>query len=142
MKAEMAPVRASTTEAFGVNVFVPGEPTAQAAESNSYVESLAGEAAALGVTLGDPSWDDDGWAAKITALLNDSPPVVSFTFGCPPAELVSAFHETGTLVVVTVTAAHEALMARCRRGGLLVRAGHRGRSASWHVRQRRQRDRR
>ena len=35
------------------------------------------------------SWDDDGFDGKVAALLADPPPVTSFTFGCPPAEVIS-----------------------------------------------------
>lgn len=54
-----------------------------------YLEELAVEAEAVGAVPGAPSWDDDGWEAKLAGLLADPPPAVSFTFGCPPlAELV------------------------------------------------------
>src|SRR5947208_14720358 len=77
MAAEMTAVRAATAEPIGVNVFVPGEPYRD-------VAILAGYLDTLGPGLGDASWDDDGWAGKIAALLADPPAVTSFTFGCPP----------------------------------------------------------
>ena len=44
---------------------------------------------------GEPRWDDDGWADKIGLLLGDPPPVVSFTFGCPPPEVIAEFRRRG-----------------------------------------------
>lgn len=110
MRAAIEAVRAGTGGAFGVNVFVPGSPAA-GPEVAAYVTSLAPDAARLGVSLGEPVWDDDHWPGKISALLADPVPVVSFTFGCPPAGTLAAFRERGTVTVVTVTSAEEAAVA-------------------------------
>jgi nitronate monooxygenase len=69
MAAEIAAVRAATTEPFGVNVFVPGAPYADAAELDRYLDSLSADGIA-----GDPTWDDDHFDAKVAALLADPPP--------------------------------------------------------------------
>ncbi len=106
MAGEIAAVRAATAEPFGVNVFVPGAPYADAAKLRGYLDSLGAD----GIT-GDPSWDDDHFGAKVAALLAGPPAVVSFTFGCPSAEVVTALQGSGTVVVVTVTSAAEAAAA-------------------------------
>ncbi|HTX28240.1 MAG TPA: nitronate monooxygenase [Streptosporangiaceae bacterium] len=106
MATEIAAVRASTTEPFGVNVFVPGAPYPDAVQLSRYLDSLSADG-----TVGDPSWDDDHFEGKIAALLAAPPPVVSFTFGCPSAELVTALQGSGAIVVVTVTSAREAAAA-------------------------------
>jgi nitronate monooxygenase len=111
MRTEMDAVRAATREPFGVNVFVPGAPTTDPMALAAYVESLAPDAAALGATLGDAQWEDDHWGAKIEALLDDPPAIVSFTFGCPGAELVAALQAVGCHVWITVTQAREAALA-------------------------------
>lgn len=111
VRAEMEAVRNSTSEAFGVNVFVPGTPTVKPAETIGYLGSLAHETETLAVTLGDASWDDDDWSAKLDVLLADPPPIVSFTFGCPPREIVAAFRDAGSVVAITVTHPQEALLA-------------------------------
>ncbi len=111
MRAEIDAVRSATTEAFGVNLFVPGQPTTQPTETSTYLASLEGDATQLAAALGDPRWDDDGWDAKIDALLASPPPLVSFTFGCPQVPIVEAFHDAGALVAVTVTDLEEARMA-------------------------------
>jgi len=74
-------------------------------------ETIALDAARLGVELGDPTWDDDQFEAKTAALLADPPPVVSFTFGCPERDLIEAFRKRGAAVVVTVTTPDEAVIA-------------------------------
>src|ERR1700689_940915 len=50
MAAEIAAVRAGTPGRFGVNVFGPGVPTADAAAIDGYVSSLAPHAEAVGAT--------------------------------------------------------------------------------------------
>lgn len=109
--AEIEAVRRATAEAFGVNVFVPGDPTAYPTQTIEYVRSLSGDAERLGVALGHPEWDDDDWVAKIDALLAKPPPLISFTFGCPPPEIVAAFKDGGSVVSVTITDPQEALLA-------------------------------
>jgi nitronate monooxygenase len=106
MTAEIAAVRAATGEPFGVNVFVPGAPYADPAELRRYLDSLSADG-----TTGEASWDDDHFDAKIPALLADPPPVVSFTFGCPSPEVVTALQHEGATVIITVTSPAEAVAA-------------------------------
>ncbi len=111
MTAEAEAVRALTSEPFGINIFVPGAPAADPGRTARYVGSLAGDAGAVGAVLGEPVWDDDDWDAKISALLAAPPAMVSFTFGCPPREVVAALREAGAVVAVTVTHPDEARRA-------------------------------
>ena len=104
MTAEIEAVRAAGAQAFGVNVFVPGVPCSEAEDLAQYLK-------AIGAATRDGTWDDDDFVGKVTALLNDPPPVVSFTFGCPETALVSALRDAGSAVVVTVTTPGEALIA-------------------------------
>ena len=106
MMAEIAAVRAATSEPFGVNVFVPGTPYEDRAALDQYLGSLR-----TAGPLGDGTWDDDGFEGKVAALLADPPAVVSFTFGCPPAEVIRALQDAGSLVMVTVTSPGEATLA-------------------------------
>jgi nitronate monooxygenase len=106
--AEIATVRAGTTEPFGVNVFVPGTPYSDAGALAKYLGSLSTPEA---VTLGEATWDDDGFEGKVAALLADPPPAVSFTFGCPAAEMIGALQDAGSVVTVTVTSPGEAAIA-------------------------------
>ncbi len=131
VRQDMAAVRALTGEAFGVNLFVPGPPAGRPEDVRRYVASLAADAEALGAAPGDPSWDDDGWQDKVNALLADPPAVVSFTFGCPSREIVSAFQRAGSLVCVTVTSVAEARVAAAAGADCLCvqgadAGGHRG----------------
>jgi len=131
MLAEINAVRAAGGPAFGVNVFVPGEPARDPDSVSAYVASLRDDARLLGVAPGEPSWDDDHWADKITMLMACRPAVASFTFGCPPAGVVRGLQEGGTLVAVTVTDAREAASAAAAGADVLCVQGpeagaHRG----------------
>jgi len=119
MAAEIAAVRAVTAEPFGVNVFVPGTPYADPAALDRYLGSLR----AAG-PLGDGTWDDDGFDGKVAALLADPPAMVSFTFGCPDAEVVMALQDAGSLVAVTVTSPGEAAIAAAAGADALCVQGY------------------
>jgi nitronate monooxygenase len=126
MTAEITAVRAATAEPFGVNLFVPGPPCPDAAALAGYLGSLSDDG-----PLAEAAWDDDGFEGKVTALLADPPPVTSFTFGCPAAEVIGALQAAGSVVVVTVTSPDEAAIAAAAGADALcvqgVEAGaHRG----------------
>jgi nitronate monooxygenase len=119
----IADTRGLTARPFGVNLFVPGPATPRAA----YADYLT----ALGPDAGEPRADDDGWEAKLALLERDPVPVVSFTFGCPPAEAVGRIRAAGSEAWVTVTSPDEAREAAAAGAGVLVvqggeAGGHRG----------------
>ncbi|AGM04616.1 nitronate monooxygenase [Amycolatopsis keratiniphila] len=96
-----------TGEPFGVNLFVSGGSAAEA-DLGVHIERWRAEAQRLGVEPGEPSWDDDAYAAKLEVVLERKVPVVSFTFGTPSAEDVERLHANGSKVAVTVTSPVEA----------------------------------
>lgn len=129
--ADLDAARAATSEPVGVNLFVvsPYEPDADAIEA--YRRSLESEAARFGIDLGQPRWDDDHWAAKVELILDTRPDLVSFTFGCPPAELLHRLADADVLTMVTVTSVAEAREAVARGAASLTvqgpdAGGHRG----------------
>jgi nitronate monooxygenase len=127
---QIARTRELTAGPFGVNVFVPqpaGNPTAVEA----YILRLESEASTAGVTLGEPRQDDDDWAGKLASLIESPVPLVSFTFGCPPVDVIVRLHAVGSEVWVTVTDPDEARQAQSAGADALVvqgfeAGGHRG----------------
>ena len=97
-------------EPFGVNVFVPGHATERMGYQR-YIEALRDEAGRQGVALGEPRFEDDAWDAKLALLEDDPVAAVSFTFGCPPADVVARLQTAGSSVWVTVTDVDEAQRA-------------------------------
>jgi nitronate monooxygenase len=102
-----------------VNVFVPPPGAADPAAYEGYVERLRAE----GGPVGEPRSDDDGWAGKLAALLEAPPAVVSFVFGCPPADAVAELHAAGAEVWGTVTTPEEADQALAAGADGLVAQG-------------------
>jgi nitronate monooxygenase len=128
---EMAAVTTAGVDAFGVNLFVPGRPAADPGRLAAYLAELEPDAAALGVTLGEASWDDDDYAGKVEVLLAAAPAAVSFTFGVPAPDVVRSLQEVGSAVLLTVTTPEEAVRALwvgpdalCLQGA--EAGGHRG----------------
>jgi nitronate monooxygenase len=131
LRDENEQVRAATERPFGVNLFVPSERPADPASVRAYLEELLPEAARQGAELGEPRFDDDGWEQKIEIVREMRPAVVSFTFGCPPKDVVDSLHQRDIAVWVTVTTVEEAEQASHAGADALVvqgieAGGHRG----------------
>ena len=132
LRDDIAAFRASSSDAFGVNVFAPSPnlPSMQDA-AEQYAAALAPWAAAAGVELGVPRYDDDSFDAKVEVLVEVAPPVVSFSFAWPPAEVVQRLKAAGSQVWVTVNEPGEAQWAvELDVDGLVAQGweagGHRG----------------
>lgn len=128
---EIAEVRAATSAPIGVNFFRVEPYEADADALTAYRHELQPEADRWGVELGDPRWDDDHWDTKVEVVLDLRPDVVSFTFGCPSADLLARLATAGILTTVTVTTLGEAREAAARGAGSLCvqgpeAGGHRG----------------
>lgn len=115
--------RALTAEPIGVNVFVPGPDEADDAAVANYAAELQPEVDRLGVALGEPRWDDDGYPAKLDVLTGSGVHTVSFTFGCPGADDVRRLHRAGIRVAVTITTRDEAERAADAGADALVVQG-------------------
>lgn len=111
--AQIAEVRAAGVT-FGVNLFAPNPIPVTTQDFRAYARAVQREADHHGLALpGEQPLndDDDAWASKLDLLLESPVPLVSFTFGLPPADAVKALQEAGSLVAQTVTTPAEALAA-------------------------------
>lgn len=118
---------------FGVNLFAPNPVPIDKDAFVEYTESLRELAATYNLSLNEMEAleDDDEWDDKVDMLVNDPVPVVSFTFGLPPAEAVRRLRKAGSLVFQTVTNPNEAEQAAALGvDGLVVQSykagGHSG----------------
>jgi nitronate monooxygenase len=128
---ELDRARALTDRPLGVNVFAPAGEPGDPGALRRYAERLRAEAERAGVALGEPRHDDDAYAEKVDLLAAAPPAVVSFTFGCPSAAVVTRLREAGASVWVTVTGPEEAAQAAGAGANALVvqgaeAGGHRG----------------
>ena len=131
MREDIARTRDLTERPFGVNLFTPVAGPADPAAVAAYARRLEPGARRAGVALGTPRFDDDDFDAKLAALRDERAAVVSFTFGCPAAEVVGELRRAGTEVWVTVTDVEEARAGAAAGAGALVlqgveAGGHRG----------------
>ena len=111
LRADMASVRAAGIDRFGVNLFVPGAPTADPIASRTTSRPLQPLAGSLGTEVGAAVWDDDDYPGKLELVMAEAAAVVSFTFGLPALDAVRALQAAGSLVMVTVTTPEEATAA-------------------------------
>jgi nitronate monooxygenase len=108
---------------FGVNLFRVVERPIDEPAVERYVS-------ALGEGAGEARFDDY-FAEKLAIVESERVPLVSFTFGCPSAEVVDQLHRAGAAVWVTVTDVDEAGQAADAGADALVVQGveagvHRG----------------
>ncbi|TLS50063.1 DUF561 domain-containing protein [Paenibacillus antri] len=102
-------IRQRTDRPFGINLFVPEQPcTSEAtiAEMNDFLNSFRVE---LGIAS-NPSTPKsaESFEDQIRILLEESVPVVSFTFGMPSEDVIQALKARGTTVLGTATTVEEA----------------------------------
>lgn len=131
MRQDIAATRDLTNRPFGVNVFAPVSGPADPEEVERYAAALQSEAQRAGVELGLPRFDDDSFEEKVRILREDLVAVVSFTFGCPPPEVIAALKDAGSEVWITVTDVGEAERAATAGASALIvqgteAGGHRG----------------
>lgn len=132
MYQEIKQLRGLTDRPFGVNVFMPQPETADRTAVDVYAHQLSGEANWYETELGDPdSGRDDGFDAKLTVLLENPVPVVSFHFGCPARDVLDSLRRVGTRTLVTVTTPDEArAVERAGADGVIAQGmeagGHQG----------------
>jgi nitronate monooxygenase len=130
VRRDVDELRSLTSEPFGLNIFAPPSPAAADAVG-TYAAALRAEEQRYGVALGEPRHDDDDFDAKLELALAERIAIVSFTFGCPDADVIARLGDAGSDVWVTVTNPDEAVVARDAGADALVvqgfeAGGHRG----------------
>jgi nitronate monooxygenase len=131
VRAEIDKLRALSVSTFGLNLFLPSAQASDPAALASYIGSLGADAERYGVQLGAAVHDDDALDAKLAVAIQARVPVISFTFGCPSAELIQRLHAHAIGVWVTVTDLSELALAVAAGADALVlqgieAGGHRG----------------
>jgi nitronate monooxygenase len=102
-------LRRLTTRSFSVNLFLLEPPQVDRAQLEDAQALLAPIRAELGLgPATPPAQYCQDYRAQIAALLEQAPPVVSFTFGLLDAATVAQFQRGGTRVIGTATTVAEA----------------------------------
>ncbi len=111
VEAELEKVRAEGIP-FGINLFAPNPLPVDPDDYRAYAAIVQQDADQFGVTLPpEPIEDTDRFDEKIALLLDDPVPMVSFTFGIPPRDVIAALKRADSVVVQTVTTPEEAALA-------------------------------
>jgi nitronate monooxygenase len=103
--------RGLTSEAIGVNLFVPHPRRGGAAQYRAFSAALSREAENYRVALGKPCHSDDDWTAKLDVVCDMRPDAVSFTFGSPTESHCRRLTSAGIMTLATVTTVDEAKVA-------------------------------
>ncbi len=134
MRRELAAIRAGTDRPFNVNFFCHAEPEIDPAQEAAwrkrlgpYYQEFALDVPDAGVGPGRAAFD----AATVEALAPFAPPVVSFHFGLPAAELLARVKGWGATVVSSATTVDEAVWLERHGADVIVAqgleaGGHRG----------------
>jgi nitronate monooxygenase len=123
VRADIAALRSRTGRPFGLNLFYPTRDDAEEAALAAYADSLRREEERYGVSVGEHSWTDDEWDAKLNIVTRERPDVVSFTFGFPERDVVEELRSFDIAVWATVTSPAEAGIALAAGADALVLQG-------------------
>lgn len=133
MHDQIARTRELTDRPFGVNLFSPQHQRSaeQADEVAAYADLLAPFAEQVGASVGEPTFNDDDFEAKVDILVDDPIELVTFTFGAIPADVIQRLQRSGSTIGFTVTSADEARRAEDLGAQILIAqganaGGHRG----------------
>ncbi|WP_093192930.1 NAD(P)H-dependent flavin oxidoreductase [Salimicrobium halophilum] len=109
MKESIREVKKRTSKPFGVNLFVPEEPEASLEDRERAAEALRPYREELGMDDGDAPEVPDVFLEQVEGVLAETVPVVSFTFGIPPKEVIQSLKQAGMTVIGTATTVEEAV---------------------------------
>jgi len=108
---DIVAARKLTSGPIGVNLFLPQPCLGTRAEFNAFAVALAHDAERYGVPLGEPRRGEDDTVAKLDAVCELRPEVVSFTFGSPTKAQCRQLASAGIMAVATITTVREAEVA-------------------------------
>jgi nitronate monooxygenase len=134
IRAELAAITAATSRPYNVNFFCHAEPAVDPARDAAWRATLAPHYAALGI---DPAGVGGGsgrrafGAESLDVLEAFRPPVVSFHFGLPGADLLGRIKAWGAVVLSSATTVDEAQWLEAHGADAIIAqgleaGGHRG----------------
>jgi nitronate monooxygenase len=133
MKKTIHTIRQLTDYPFGVNVFVPEHPETteeQITRSNNLLDPMIKE---LGIepVRAESAVSSALFAEQVDVLLEENVPVISFTFGIPPRDIIRKLKAAGKILIGTATTVKEAVINEQNGMDMVVAqgseaGGHRG----------------
>ena len=134
MRKELKLIREHTTRPFNVNFFCHSEPVPSPAREAAWRATLSPYFEEFGINAdaltSGPGRLSFGWEVA-DALAEFEPPVVSFHFGLPPADVLARVRSWGAKILSSATNVEEALWLEARGVDAIIAqgleaGGHRG----------------
>jgi nitronate monooxygenase len=111
VRRDVAAVRGATDRPFAVNLFAPTADPEQPGETAAMLEFLSAWHARFGLAPPQiPERTSEPFEVTIELLLELRPPVVSFTFGLLPPNVMQELKSRDIFVIGTATTVHEAVL--------------------------------
>ncbi|ASJ53679.1 nitronate monooxygenase [Brevibacillus formosus] len=132
LRTAIQEIRKRTDRPFGVNLFVPEEPTELEEMINQMTDYLNFYREELGIAQNPLiQKSSEAFEEQVQVLLDEKVPVFSFTFGIPPQEVIQTMKQNGTVVIGTATTVEEAKQLEAVGVDVIVAqgseaGGHRG----------------
>ena len=116
LSEQVQQTRELTKRSFGVNLFCPADPNDNPVNTAALLQDYRRALAPLGREYGLDFLNNelvlpDYFDSLLDWLLANPVPVVTFTFGCPSAEIIEQLQAVGAYVGVTVTNPQDAILA-------------------------------
>jgi nitronate monooxygenase len=109
LREQLDAIRGLTDAPFAVNLFAPLETPAAPEAIEAMLARLVPYRERLGLGPGEaPEHPEPPFEVQLEVVLEQPPPVFSFTFGIPPEAALDALREAGTKLVGTATTTGEA----------------------------------
>lgn len=132
VRSDVAAVRAATDLPFAINLFAPTLDPERPGDTAAMLQFLSGWHANFGLPAPAlPAQASEPFSAKMELLLELNPPVVSFTFGLLPPDVMHALKSRDIFVIGTATTVQEAVLLASAGVDAIVAqgaeaGGHRG----------------
>ena len=101
-------VKGLTDKAFGINLFLQEEPKIDVMVLQEARMALQPIYEELGITNTPRVVSDELFEGQVQAILDEEVPLVSFTFGIPPQDVIRRLKSKGIFIIGTATTKEEA----------------------------------
>jgi nitronate monooxygenase len=111
VRSDIAAIRAATDRPFAVNLFAPTHDPEQPGDTRAMLDFLSGWHARFGLPAPElPTRAAEPFDQTIDLILELRPPIVSFTFGILPPEVMRKLRNRGAFIIGTATTVKEAVL--------------------------------
>ena len=128
LAAAIRKIRQLTARPFNINLFAGGYATDHRMDPQPMLEIVAQVHAELGLPAPSlPPLAENPFAAQLEVVLEERPPVFSFTFGIPSAAQMAALKQRDIIVIGTATTAAEGrVLAQLGVDGIVAQGAEAG----------------